>query len=113
VARAVPVGSSAAPRKKVIVRSRLRSTGQADAAGTYSAESVARAKAAIARSRKRRRNLKVVDAVEDSGPRAVPAAASGLVGTLDRKDLIRGVIFHEVLSRPRAIEPYSGPPAAG
>ncbi len=111
VAQAIPVARPISAARKPAPRSRR--AGQpavtvAKPVDPYGSEAVAKAKASIARGRKRRRQP-----VAAARPVADLGLSGPLAGPLRREDLVRAVIYSEILGRPRAISPYSGPPAAG
>ncbi len=81
----------------------------AAAPSPYSSEAVAKAMATIAKGGKRKR--RVLRRV--SRPSAVKMEFEELTRPLGPQQLARAVLFAEVLARPRAVTPYSGPPAAG
>ncbi|MHC4916103.1 MAG: hypothetical protein ACYTGB_11500, partial [Planctomycetota bacterium] len=99
VARAVPApGPAAAARRSAPA-----------APGLYSSDAVAKARSTIAKSKKRKRR------VLRRAPRSAAAQIrfEELRRPLDRQTLARAVLYAEILGIPRAVSPYSGPPAAG
>ena len=112
--RAVPVARAVSVAGKPRGKAGALRSAEPVAAGAvdlrYSTEAVDKAKAAISRARKRKgRKLRVVRAVKE--PRA-ESVSTGALGKIGRAELMRGVVYSELLGKPRAIEPYSGPPAA-
>lgn len=106
-ARAVPVAAAVPERPRRRKRKVPSRPAAAPAPDPYGADAVAKAKATIGRSRKGKRRLKVARAA----PRPALGAAAARPGSLGPRELVQAMIHYEVLGAPRALRPYSGPPA--
>ena len=108
-ARPVPVAVPVARPAKAVRRQKVvrKAPAPAPAGGDpYSIEAVAGARATLAKSKKGR--------VRQAPPTVnseMAVAVSLAGGKLTHADLVRGVIFHEVLGQPRCLVPYKDPPA--
>ncbi len=109
VAQAIPVARSLPAARKPTAAGRPESAVTvAEPVDPYSTGALASAKATIARGKKRRgRKARVVQQ-----PASTLGLSGALAGPLRRQDLIRAVVYSEILGRPRAVTPYMGPPAA-
>ncbi len=104
VAQAIPVARPVAEK-----RSKPQPAVTVAEVDPYSIEALTSAKATIARGKKLRRCKAAV--VQQPAPTL--GLSGALAGPLRRQDLIRAVVYSEILGRPRAVAPYTGPPAAG
>ncbi len=112
VAQAIPVARSLPAARKATAARRPQprhpAVTVAEPVDPYSSEALASAKATIARGKKPGRRK--ARAVQQPAPAL--GLSGALAGPLRRQDLIRAVVYSEILGRPRAVTPYMGPPAA-
>jgi hypothetical protein len=112
VAMAVPVARPLSPQQRPKVK-RVRTSrsdpAASNASSPYNVEAVARARAAISKAGRRQRSK---PSVVEQGEAAMLGTGTSL-GHLGPSELAQAVIYAEILGKPRAVSPYSGPPAAG